>query len=321
MSRPQSPRQPSSPQYEDAPMHQEHLPQTFPTEQMFHAVSNMLVQLSHTNQTMLNYMSSHTPNPARPDSKIRPKPFAGLPTEDVLSWLDHFDNVASYHNWLDDRKAMEARTVFEGVAATWFIQQPEEVKFNWGMLKALLIQNFAHQNITQTALHQLTSLKQQQFEPVAQFTVKLNQLLLRADPAMSEEMKLFFLWPRLRHDISRRVRDQGPTTFHAAVQIAQRIEGISQTDTTPMVVSQPPVQRLVGDSTPTPMDIDIQNVQLQSRRALPVRDQQGRPKCFYCNTYGHIKRHCRRFQATQQHQNAQIQMADAASLASLPENI
>jgi hypothetical protein len=41
---------------------------------------------------------------------------------------------------------------------------------------------------------------------------------------MSEEMKLFFLWPRLRHDISRQVRDQGPVSFHAAIQIAQRIE-------------------------------------------------------------------------------------------------
>lgn len=105
---------------------------------------------------------------------------------------------------LKNAKAMEVRMLLEGVAATWFIQQQEYIKRDWHVLKALLIQNFTHQNITQTALQQLNALKQQQFEPVAQFAVKMTQLLLRADPTKSEDMKLFFLWPRLHHDISRR---------------------------------------------------------------------------------------------------------------------
>lgn len=104
------------------------------------------------------------------------------------------------------------------------LKQSNEVKFNWNLLKQLLIQNFAHQNVTQSALQQLNALTQKIHEQVAQFSVKMNQLLLRADPSMSEEMKLYFLWPRLHYDISRRVRDQGPTTFHVAIQIAQRIE-------------------------------------------------------------------------------------------------
>ena len=83
----------------------------------------------------------------------------------------------------------------DNVAAIWFLQLPEEAKNNWSTIKAQLIQSFAHQNITQTALQQMSTLKQHQLEPVAQFAVKLNQLILRADPTMSEEMKLFFLWP------------------------------------------------------------------------------------------------------------------------------
>ncbi|MCO5584054.1 hypothetical protein L7F22_037976 [Adiantum nelumboides] len=66
------------------------------------------------------------------------------------------------------------------------------------------------------------------------------------------------------------------------------------------------------DNLPTPMDIDIQNVQINSqrpqlestdrrrpphkatdRRALPNYDAQGHPKCFYCNMYGHVRKHCR----------------------------
>ncbi|KAH7365316.1 hypothetical protein KP509_18G020500 [Ceratopteris richardii] len=97
---------------------------------------------------------------------------------------------------------MEAHILFKHLAATWITQQPEQIK----------------------ALPQLTMLKQQQLEPVAQFAIKLNQLLLRADPMILEEMKLFFLWPRLRHDISCRVHNQGPVSFHAAIHIAQHIE-------------------------------------------------------------------------------------------------
>ena len=300
-------------------------------DQLFQAVSNILLQVNHTNQALLNFLSTGQ-HQHRSDSKVRPKSFSGLPSEDVLMWLDHLENVAGYHLWTDDRKAMEVRTLLDNVAATWYIQQPDATKANWQLLKAALIQSFAHQNIMQTALQQLTSLKQQPSEPVAQFAVKLNQLLLRADPAMSEEMKLFFLWPRLRHDISRRVRDQGPVSFHAAIQIAQRIEVATCFDSNTIFTTTMPTPppRPPPDSTPVPMDIDVQNA-LATRRALPERDANGRPKCFYCNNYGHIKKYCRKFKATQQHQHqnaqvcttsvANIQLTDAASLAELLGNL
>ncbi|KAH7365706.1 hypothetical protein KP509_18G041700 [Ceratopteris richardii] len=88
-------------------------------------------------------------------------------------------------------------------------------------------------------------------------------------------MKLFFLWPRLRHDISRRVRDQGPVSFHTAIQIAQRIEFATGTETTTSAIPHQATEQ-----TLIPMDIDIQNAQLATRRALPERDANGRPKCF-----------------------------------------
>ncbi|MCO5561146.1 hypothetical protein L7F22_014767 [Adiantum nelumboides] len=129
----------------------------------------------------------------------------------------------------------------------------------------LLKLSFAHENITQTALQQLNALCQQQHEPVNQFAVKMNQLLLRANAAMSEEMKLFFLWTRLRHDLSRRVRDQDPTTFHAAIQIAQRIKGATQNNQT-----QPSSNHILADNIPTPMDIDVQSSHVNERRPQPT---------------------------------------------------
>ncbi|KAI5056196.1 hypothetical protein GOP47_0029717 [Adiantum capillus-veneris] len=231
---------------------------------MLDAMSNLLLQVNQTNQSLLHYITAHNSQSQKTDHKIRPKPFSGLPTEDALTWLDHFDNIASYHQWSDERRALETRTLFEGVAATWFVQQPEAVKHDWHVLKALLVHNFAHQNITQTALQQPNTLRQQQHKPVAQFAVKLNQLLLCANATMSEEMKLFFLWPHLRHDLSRRVPDQGPTSFHLAIQISQRIEGASQTESAPSqtFASPSPPQlppQLSTDQVPTPMATDVQH--------------------------------------------------------------
>ena len=109
-------------------------------------------------------------------------------------WLDHFDIVPNYHQWMEQKKAMEASTLLQSSATTWYIvQQSKEVKQNWQTLRSQLILNFVLQDLTQTALQQLQIMKQQPLEPLAEFAVKLNQLLLRADPTMSEKMKLFYL--------------------------------------------------------------------------------------------------------------------------------
>ena len=201
-----------SPPYEDCTMHPEFSSQqpqashpTQPLEEMFHA---MLLQMNNTNQALMAMLSNQQTTrhhqiiqPPRRDTKVRPKPYAGLPTEDVLTWIDHFENVAKYHQWNEERMAAESSTLFENIAATWFVQQSEATKESWQLIKTQLIENFAHQDVAQTALQQLQHLRQQHQEPVSQFGVKLNQLLRLIDPKMSDKMKLFSLWLRLRYDL------------------------------------------------------------------------------------------------------------------------
>jgi hypothetical protein len=141
----------------------------------------------------------------------------------------------------------------DGVATTWFIQQKDHTKGDWPTIKVKLIENFTHQDVTCTTLHQLQHMCQQTNELVAQFGLKINRLLLQADPKMLEEMKLYFLMPRLRHDIARRVHDQGPTSFRDTIKIALRIESLLQHNS-PAI--QWPQTRNSGEH-PTPMDIDI----------------------------------------------------------------
>jgi hypothetical protein len=103
------------PPYEDATMQQ-------PTNNNDHMYHIMMMQM---NQQLLALLSQRIDPNNKRDSKVRPKPFTGLPTEDVLTWLDYFENVAGYHDWPEERKAAEARTVLEGIAVTWYIQPPQ----------------------------------------------------------------------------------------------------------------------------------------------------------------------------------------------------
>jgi hypothetical protein len=79
--------------------------------------------------------------------------------DQLANLIDSIDNVVgsklvydSYHQWFDRRKALEASTLFKNVRTTWFIKQEALVKDVWPSLKQELIQNFAHNNITQTTL-------------------------------------------------------------------------------------------------------------------------------------------------------------------------
>ena len=118
-------------------------------EQLLQVLPNAMLQISHTNQAMLSFLSAtNDRSPDRPDSKVRPKS-SGLPSEDVLAWLDHFEMISSYHKWFDGCNALEVRSLIENVAATWYVQQASEVTESWVIL---LVQNFAHQNSAQTAL-------------------------------------------------------------------------------------------------------------------------------------------------------------------------
>ena len=166
-------------------------------EQMFQAMLTMMIKVNHTNQTLMTWLTNQSDGATtkKQNSRICPRSFSGLPTKDFLAWLDHFDNVASYHEWHEERKALELRTVLEHVAITWFIQQPEEIKLNGTYLREQLIQYFANNDVTQIALQQLNNLRQQAHEPVSQFAVKMKQLLVRVDPNMKESMKLYFLLP------------------------------------------------------------------------------------------------------------------------------
>ena len=87
----------------------------------FQAMSTMIIQVNHTNQALMTWLTSQFPSigtisDQRKDSRMHPRSFSGLPTEDVLAWLDQFDLVAGYHDWNDARKELELRIILEHVS-------------------------------------------------------------------------------------------------------------------------------------------------------------------------------------------------------------
>ena len=106
-----------------------------------------------------------------------------------------------------------------------------------------------------------------------------------------------------------------------AIQIAQRIEAPDYIELPP---STQPLsnnhQKQPDNSSVSPMDIDVQNVQFSRKNSLPDRDSNGKPRCFYCNGYGHVKKHCRKFAISKHDLNSQIQLVDFTSLAEVQGN-
>ena len=90
----------------------------FQVEQLLQVLSNAMLQINHTNQAMLSFLSANSERSQdQPHSKIHSKS-SNLPSEDVLAWLDHFEMISSYHWWSDVHKALEVRSLLENVAAT-----------------------------------------------------------------------------------------------------------------------------------------------------------------------------------------------------------
>ena len=72
--------------------------------------------------------------------------------EDILAWIDHFENVADYHRWCNEEKPHKFKTLLEDIATTWLIQQATVIKHSWQNLRALMVQSFVHQNVKTNGL-------------------------------------------------------------------------------------------------------------------------------------------------------------------------
>ena len=181
-----------------------------------------------------------------------------------------------------------------------------------------MIQHFAKNDVTQTSPHQLNNMRQQPHKPVAQFAVKMKQLLILVDPNMRETMKLYFFLPWLWHDIyppyTIMWRMKGQRHFKwlwkSHKESMHRITWTSHRchhSITTIILNWIHNPRLV------------QWISTCKMHNL-YGDNQGKQRCFYCNGYGHVKKHCRKFAVARHHQNVQIQLADSASMAEVSEN-
>ena len=96
---------------------------------MFQAMKNNLLQVRHTSKELLTFLSTSSSNSqACRDPKVTPKNFSRLATKDVLTWLDHSENVSNYHQPSYTAMVPEVCTLLENVAATCFTQHIDDRK-------------------------------------------------------------------------------------------------------------------------------------------------------------------------------------------------
>ena len=87
-SKANTPMQPEFPQPHERPP---------PFQMELQVLSNNMLQIDHTNQAMLSFLFAKSElSQDWANSKVLPK-LSGLPFEDVLAWLDHFEMISRYH--------------------------------------------------------------------------------------------------------------------------------------------------------------------------------------------------------------------------------
>jgi hypothetical protein len=96
-------------------------------------------------------------------------------------------------------------------------------------------------------------------EAIAQFEIKLNQLLMHVNPTMSNYINLSFLWP-----ISRIKHQKHFTIQFKIEQIikATKMQNIKASPTFNIVIN------CQADSRPSPIDKGVQNAQITHWRQL-----------------------------------------------------
>ena len=108
------------------------------------AISNIHLQVNQTNQQLIGYSSNFSSISWSTRSKGPPKMFQWV----TYGRHSHVDRplweYCEQSPMGGPEKTLQASTLFENVAATWFTQQHIPTKQIWTVLKEKLLKGFAH---------------------------------------------------------------------------------------------------------------------------------------------------------------------------------
>jgi hypothetical protein len=199
---------------------------------------------------------------------IKPRSFSGASGDDINSWFNHLDVVATSNGWNQEEKFRHAVASLTNAAEKFFHSNMQWIN-NFALLKTAMEKNFGPANKTTTFFQQMDNMKQALGQPIMSYWTDKKYLLNRYDPNMSVDQQIHFIVRGLLPDIRKRLAGSKIISLDALLEKLKLYEEHSLMDAE---------------------DEQVYAVQSKSDDKDQAKDRKY--KCWYCNKEGHMQRDC-----------------------------
>ena len=220
-------------------------------------------------------------------SFMNPPIFKGTNFEDALDWIERYEAIGQYNRWENEQLAANFGMYLDGPARKWFLCNTATLPNHWppravaavlGVnqpdapgLRSRFLSEFQQENY---ALFQETKLRnrvQGEHEEASTFYYDVLGLCRQVDPAMTEPVKLDYLYRGLKPSLMEKIYTKKPKTSAELlnwIKLFRDAKLMSDRRTWDGAVSDPqPPPILVATVIPEPVDSEnIQFLKLQLKQ-------------------------------------------------------
>ena len=159
-------------------------------------------------------------------SLFKPRPFSGLPIEDINEWLMKFERFAKFYSWSNAKKLGAMILLLDGPALAWFHTQTAATVATFESLTDALRARFGAQNLEFIFRQELYSRKQGRNEPLSNYTADIIKKCQRLGIADKDMMNIFI--NGLADEIKNHVILNQPDTFTKAENLARLRDAVTK---------------------------------------------------------------------------------------------
>ena len=285
-------------------------------EQLQASMTELLGKIS-TIQAQVRQPTPPRPSPQLPGNLIAPEKFAGRDTEDISSWLEHFDDYATFQGWDAGKKLQALPLMLTGRARTHF-KAITPAPTTWNAACDCLRRKYGPG--TRGFLEETSTMDRcmAAHENVTEYAEEMLKRLNRA--GVEEPQKWRYFVRGLPPSIRAYVLDKDPTSFDQAEQFARKAEQLAavrgDSDMDKLVSLALSIEKGRDNDHTTKLDRVVAAVERREKTTTstikgkpPFISDKGRHQsqsrnieCWYCGKLGHMKVQCRKRQRdSQQH--------------------